>query len=132
MTRFFQLSVCVESRAVSVSRRSQSIRDRRHPNSIKKPSHFSCKKSPARGYFTTNEALVLAVRTILKMMAKNEEESNKILRLPAVLERIQLSRSTIYAMLKRGDFPQPVKLGVRARAWRAEDIENWIESRESV
>ena len=62
----------------------------------------------------------------------NLEKPNKILRLPAVLERIQLSRSTIYAMLKRGDFPQPVKLGVRARAWRAEDIENWIESRESV
>ena len=62
----------------------------------------------------------------------NLEKPNKILRLPAVLERIQLSRSTLYAMLSRGDFPPPIKLGVRARAWRVEDIENWLDARESV
>ena len=56
----------------------------------------------------------------------------RILRLPAVLERIQLSKSTVYAMLKRGDFPQPIALGPRARAWRTEDIENWLNSREQA
>lgn len=57
------------------------------------------------------------------------EKLNKILRLPAVLELIQLSRSTVYAMLKNGDFPKPLKLGPRARAWRLEDVENWLEER---
>jgi prophage regulatory protein len=41
-----------------------------------------------------------------------------------------LSRSTIYAMMARGEFPQPIKLGVKAVAWRESDITAWLSSRE--
>jgi prophage regulatory protein len=33
--------------------------------------------------------------------------------------------------MKRGDFPQPVKLGARIVAWRESDVSAWLESRET-
>lgn len=53
----------------------------------------------------------------------------KILRLPAVLSKTGLSRSTIYARLSTGDFPAPLKLGVRSVGWNEADIDGWITSR---
>lgn len=54
-----------------------------------------------------------------------------LLRRPEVEARTGLSRSTIYAWLGRGDFPQPVKLGTRLVAWRESDITAWLETRET-
>ncbi|TCJ39201.1 AlpA family transcriptional regulator [Parafrankia sp. BMG5.11] len=53
-----------------------------------------------------------------------------ILRLPAVMERVGLSRSTIYAMMSEGRFPRAVKLGERAIGWPADRIETFISERE--
>ena len=55
----------------------------------------------------------------------------EFIRRPEVDDLVKLSRSTIYLMIKRGEFPAPVRLGRRAVAWRVSDIENWIASRES-
>ena len=52
-----------------------------------------------------------------------------ILRLPAVLDRIGLSRSTVYDMMARGTFPRPVRLSERAVGWRETDIEGWLAAR---
>jgi prophage regulatory protein len=35
----------------------------------------------------------------------------RIERLPAVLQRVGLSRSTIYARIKEGRFPRPIQIG---------------------
>lgn len=40
-----------------------------------------------------------------------------------------LSRSSIYAMMKVGTFPRPVKLSARAVAWSEEDILTWLSER---
>lgn len=53
-----------------------------------------------------------------------------ILRRPAVEARTGLSRSTIYAAMARGEFPQPVRLGPRAVGWRESDVAEWLASRE--
>ncbi|WIG98423.1 AlpA family phage regulatory protein [Myxococcus sp. SDU36] len=45
-----------------------------------------------------------------------------LLRLPAILKLIPVSRSTWWAGVRSGRFPQPVKLGPRITAWRAGDI----------
>ncbi|WP_431226860.1 helix-turn-helix transcriptional regulator [Burkholderia contaminans] len=37
-----------------------------------------------------------------------------------------LSRSSIYARMKAGTFPQSVRLGARSVAWRRTDIDAWI------
>ena len=58
--------------------------------------------------------------------------SEKILRRTAVEEWVGLGRSTIYAMMKAGTFPKPVKLGARAVGWRESDVLDWLNSRETV
>jgi predicted DNA-binding transcriptional regulator AlpA len=51
------------------------------------------------------------------------------LRLPAVLRFVPVSRSTWWAGVRAGRYPQPSRaLGRRITAWRAEDIRALIES----
>ena len=54
---------------------------------------------------------------------------NRILKLPEVIQKTGLSRSTIYAYKKEGMFPEPIHLGRRSVGWIEQDIENWIEGR---
>lgn len=50
----------------------------------------------------------------------------RLLRLPDVLSRTGLSRSTLYA---DPTFPKSVKVGQRAVAWAESEIDAWIEAR---
>ena len=50
-------------------------------------------------------------------------------RRPAVEEITGLSRSTIYDLMSRGDFPRPVKLTPRIVAWPESRIEDWLAQR---
>ena len=52
--------------------------------------------------------------------------SRRILRLPNVLDRTGLSRSTVYQWVSEGRFPKPVSLGARAVGWVESDVEEWI------
>ena len=54
------------------------------------------------------------------------------IRLTRVLDLIPLSKSQIWEMARRQEFPRPVKLSTRTSAWRVEDIKAWIESRNSA
>jgi prophage regulatory protein len=58
-------------------------------------------------------------------------EKLRLLRRPEVEARTGIARSTLYEWMKRGEFPQPVKLGTRLVAWRESDITAWLESRET-
>ena len=53
----------------------------------------------------------------------------RILRRPQVEASTGLSRSTLYAMMAEGEFPQPVRLGKRAVGWSEAAIAEWLESR---
>ncbi|EAR51036.1 DNA-binding protein, putative [Oceanicola granulosus HTCC2516] len=50
-------------------------------------------------------------------------------RRPAVEEMTGLSRSLIYALMAKGEFPRPVKLSARVVAWPESSIADWLESR---
>jgi prophage regulatory protein len=50
----------------------------------------------------------------------------KILRLPVVLDRTGLSRSSVYLRVTEGRFPRPVSLGARAVGWIETEVEEWI------
>jgi len=52
--------------------------------------------------------------------------TNKVLRLPAVIEITGLSRSSIYRLVQEGKFPPPVKLSARASAWFEADVAQWL------
>ncbi|WP_371061294.1 helix-turn-helix transcriptional regulator [Rhodosalinus sp. 5P4] len=66
--------------------------------------------------------------TMRTLLAAKQE---RLLRRPEVEARTGLSRSTLYDWMKRGEFPQPVKLGARIVAWRESDVSEWMESRET-
>ena len=54
---------------------------------------------------------------------------NKLLRLPDVIAATGLSRSSLYSRIQTGSFPAPVKIGLRASAWPANEVASWIEAR---
>lgn len=54
-----------------------------------------------------------------------------ILRMPAVLAKTGLSRSTVYAEMARDRFPKGIKLGERAVGWAESEIAAWLESRKA-
>jgi prophage regulatory protein len=53
----------------------------------------------------------------------------KIIRLPGVLSRIGIKRSTLYQMIESGDFPKQIKLGERSVGWLETEINLWIKTR---
>ena len=53
-------------------------------------------------------------------------QQQTLLRQPRVTERTGIPRSSIYAAIRAGTFPAPIKIGERAVAWVSTDIENWI------
>jgi prophage regulatory protein len=57
--------------------------------------------------------------------------SLQIWRKQRVLDTIGLRNSWLYAAIKRGEFPAPVKLGSNAVGWRSTDVEEWLASRET-
>lgn len=56
----------------------------------------------------------------------------QFLRMRAVCERAGLSRSTIYALIQRGEFPQPIRLSARASAWNADLVDAWQRERQAA
>ena len=53
----------------------------------------------------------------------------RLIRLPEVLHACGISRSALYEMIARGDFPRPVRIGSRSVGWRLRDIRTWIDER---
>lgn len=52
-----------------------------------------------------------------------------VYRLADLVQVISLSKSTIYELIQREDFPSPVRLTARTVGWRAKDIAAWLEAR---
>ncbi|MFA0945874.1 MULTISPECIES: helix-turn-helix transcriptional regulator [Pseudomonas syringae group] len=67
-------------------------------------------------------------------MAGRSTNYPRILRLKQVLERVGLSRSTIYDRINPASprydssFPKPIKIGRSAVGWLESSINKWIES----
>ncbi len=51
-----------------------------------------------------------------------------IYRLPQVIAKTGLSRSSIYAMVAAGRFPKQIKLGPRRVGWVESEIVDWIDA----
>ncbi|OPY85490.1 MAG: Prophage CP4-57 regulatory protein (AlpA) [Syntrophorhabdus sp. PtaU1.Bin153] len=58
--------------------------------------------------------------------------NTRFLRLPQVLERIPVSKSTWWAGIRKGIFPKGVKLSARITAWRETDIDAICERAEGA
>jgi prophage regulatory protein len=53
--------------------------------------------------------------------------TEKILRLPAVREKVGLGTTAIYGRIKRGEFPGQIKMG-RLSGWVESEVDAWIQS----
>jgi prophage regulatory protein len=54
----------------------------------------------------------------------------KLLTVDQVKQFVPRGRTTLWKEVKEGRFPQPVRLGKAGIAWRSDEIEAWIDSRE--
>ena len=50
-------------------------------------------------------------------------------RLDKVLAETGLKRTHLYQMASKGDFPKQIKLGKRACAWLASEVQDWKQSK---
>lgn len=53
----------------------------------------------------------------------------RLLRIGEVMDRVGLSRASIYRYAKAGTFPAPRRIGERSVGWLEADIVNWILQR---
>ena len=58
-----------------------------------------------------------------------QSESERILRLPEVMMRTGLKRSTIYLRISEGTFPKQIHLSLRSSGWLESEVNVWIASR---
>ncbi|MDE0784612.1 MAG: AlpA family phage regulatory protein [Planktomarina sp.] len=61
-----------------------------------------------------------------------DQRHEEIWRLSKVTEVTGMGRSWLYSQISIGRFPQPVKLGERAKGWKKSDIKKWISERQYV
>lgn len=52
-----------------------------------------------------------------------------VLSITEVLKRIPLGRSTIYTLIKKGQFPKPIRLTSSRVVWLESDIQAYIQQR---
>lgn len=50
----------------------------------------------------------------------------RILRLPAVIRKTGLSKSTIYQRLRSCEFPEPIRLGARAVGFCEHEVDRYV------
>ena len=53
----------------------------------------------------------------------------RILRLDEVEAKSGFKRAHIYCLMKKGEFPQALRLGVRAVGWDSTEVDLWISER---
>lgn len=59
-------------------------------------------------------------------MAEQTQQQHRLIRLPDVLKRVGLSRSSVYARVQAGTFPSPIKMG-HSSGWVESEVQAWIE-----
>ncbi|CAG2087955.1 helix-turn-helix transcriptional regulator [Xanthomonas arboricola] len=58
----------------------------------------------------------------------NTNPQQRLLRLKDVMNQVSLSKFTIYAMIRRKEFPAPIHLGSTS-TWVEAEIQNWITAK---
>ncbi|MDE0007030.1 MAG: AlpA family phage regulatory protein [Gammaproteobacteria bacterium] len=53
---------------------------------------------------------------------------DRLLRYREVMEMTGLSRNAIFMMVRRGDFPPPIRIGPKALRWRKSVLDEFLDS----
>lgn len=57
------------------------------------------------------------------------EDEMRFIRLKEVLFRTSIPKSTLMAMIGDKEFPAPVEIGKRSRAWVYSEVRDWMQNR---
>jgi prophage regulatory protein len=63
------------------------------------------------------------------LQAKQSQDETRLIRLREVMQKTGLSRSYVYDLSKKGQFPKPLKLTERSSAWIESEVQAWIDGR---
>ena len=55
--------------------------------------------------------------------------THRLLKRSDITSNLGLSRSHMYALIQKGEFPKPIKLSERSSAWLESEVQDWVESR---
>ena len=55
-------------------------------------------------------------------------QDEQFLRLPAVIEKVSLSKPHIYRLIADGKFPAQYRLSERVSVWKKSEIEEWMKN----
>ncbi|WP_273890236.1 helix-turn-helix transcriptional regulator [Serratia marcescens] len=67
--------------------------------------------------------------TLSSVLQNGYTPRERFIRLPEVLYTTGLSRSTVYEMMSRKQFPVQVSLGGKNVAWLASEVDQWMDER---
>lgn len=56
------------------------------------------------------------------------DQTDRILRISAVLEQTGLSRSTLYRKMEAGTFPKSLRISTRCAGWRQSAVNDWLRN----
>ena len=56
-------------------------------------------------------------------------EQDRLLTRRDVEKWCQIARTTIYRLMRAGQFPEPIRIGPRAVRWLRSEVEAWLASR---
>jgi prophage regulatory protein len=81
----------------------------------------------------TGEPMTEVTKSTLALMHDQQAQARaRVLRRPEVELRTGLSRSAIYALMAKQQFPVAIPLTAKAVGWLESSIESWIAERVSV
>jgi len=62
-------------------------------------------------------------------MASSPQQLQLFIRLPAVLQKVGMSKSFVYDLISQDKFPKPVKVSPRISCWVAAEVDQWVQER---
>jgi prophage regulatory protein len=81
----------------------------------------------ANWHFLQNQHVIS--KGVFNNAPRSANMAETILRLHAVKRQCGMSRTAIYAAIRRGEFPSQVRLSARSVGWLESSIQDWIAAR---
>lgn len=81
------------------------------------------------GYQLLEYLLQQVTNSVQSKQAPQNQPKEKILRIEEVTKMVGLSRTTLWRMERKGEFPDRILLSSRSVGWRSIDIDNWMKNK---
>lgn len=63
----------------------------------------------------------------MQTLSTQNRATRRAIRIDKVLEKTGLSKTHLYRLIQRGDFPTPTSLSERVRVWDESTIDAWLD-----